>query len=81
MTRHSVGSTGRPERPVWLVQVRGTRPFSCECNVFPSRSGDKTANYMLVIVDGSALRMIAGGDLYAEQQPIETLGRDLDLHT
>jgi hypothetical protein len=30
---------------------------------------------MLIIVNGSAVRMIAGADLYAERQPIETLGQ------
>jgi hypothetical protein len=35
---------------------------------------------MLIIVNGSALRMIAGAGLYADRQPIETLGREVDLH-
>jgi len=78
MTRHTV--SGTTDRPVWLIQILGTHAFSCECGVFPSRSGDSTANYMLIVANGAGLRMIAGASLYAERQPIETLGRAIDLH-
>ena len=87
MTRHTV--SGTTDRPVWLIQILGTHAFSCECGVFPSRSGDSAAhaaadnvwqNYMLIVANGAGLRMIAGADLYAERQPIETLGRAIDLH-
>lgn len=65
---------------VWLVQVRGKRRFSCECAVKPSRSGDTTAEYMLIIVSASGGRMIGGAGLYAERQRIETLGSVIELH-
>jgi hypothetical protein len=67
-------------RWVWLVQIRGNHPFSCECNVYPGRSGDSTANYMLITVNVSGQRMLAGATLYAEPQPIESLGRQVLIH-
>lgn len=79
ITARRVDDQKAPGGAVWLVQVRGTHPFSCECDVHPSRSGDTTADYMLIIVDGSARRMIAGAYLYAARQPIEALGERVDL--
>jgi hypothetical protein len=68
-------------RAVWLVQILGKRPFSCECAVTSSRSGGTTANYMLIVVSVSTRRIISGASLYAERQAIPPMGDEVQLHS
>jgi hypothetical protein len=82
IARRPVDEADVTDRPVWLIQVRGRHPFSCECSVVPGRSGDATANYLLVIASATTRRWLDGAasGLFAERQDISTLGREVALH-
>lgn len=67
------------QRPVWLLQVQGTRPFSCECNVRTGSGGEAVANYLITIVDATTYAEVHGAFLFNEPQPLRRLGTVLTV--
>ena len=60
--------------PVWVVQVRGGQPFSCECAVRASADGKVDPRYMSMIVHLPTYSSVDGAFLTTDPLPLGRLG-------
>lgn len=68
------------EKSVWLVQVRGDQPFSCECDVRPGRDGTGDPRVMAILVHPPAFTTVDGAWLLTDPLHLSRAGKVIDLH-